>query len=493
MSRARGATVPVLLAVVAGLYWATCSLRLHRSFHSNAWDLGVFTQVLWNTAHGEPFDYSFRPISYAGDHWSPILLAFAPLFRLGDGAENLLIAQAAVLGLAVVPLFYAIRGSAGELAAVLGAAAYILGLGVSRAVSFDFHTEAMAPLFAFTAVLGLVTGRRLLFAVPLLLLLTLKEDAVLLVLPLAFVGFVSFGWRRLSLVVGAIGLAYAAVVNLWLMPYYRGDAFNPLRERYGYLGDSTIEILVGIPTHPGAVWEHLATADAAAVIALLIVTSGAALVLRPMLAVAGAPLVFLPLLSDHWSQSSFELHYLLVPATYALCCLVLHLHLPPESWWPRRMHLPARVRLAAVAGVSLVAFAAWSPLPPSFAADGSRFDVNAHARLSQSFVEMVPDDAIVSAQSPFVPHLAERREIFDFPSVFTAEYVLIDHLGPIPGNSLAAGYEACLAALPRLGFRLVREEDGIQLWHKEFPAEAVREAPSHCTGQRPGQPTPSPG
>ncbi len=486
MSRARGAFVPVLLAVVPGLYWATWSLRLHRSFHSNAWDLGVFTQVVWNTANGQPFEYSFRAISYAGDHWSPILLAFAPLFRLGGGPEDLLIAQAALLALAIVPLFYAIRSSAGELAAVLGAAAYALSLGVSRAVSFDFHAEAMAPLFAFTAVLGLVTGRRLLFAVPSLLLLTLKEDAVLLVVPLAVVAFVSFGWRRLSLLVAAVGVAYAAVVNLWLIPHYRGDDLNPLRERYGYLGDSAMEILFAIPLHPVAVWEHLATADAAAVIALLVVTSGAALVLRPTLAVAGAPLVFLPLLSDDRSQHGFDLHYLLVPATYALCCLVLHLHLPPESWWPHRRRLPARVQLAAVAGVSLVLFAAGSPLPPSFAADGSRFEIGAHARLAQSFVEMVPDDAIVSAQSPFVPHLAERREIFDFPRVLTAEYVLIDRNAPKPTDDLAAGYDVCLAALPRLGFRILRQEGGIELWRKELPAEAVPEVPVHCSGQRPG-------
>ncbi|MBI5947356.1 MAG: DUF2079 domain-containing protein [Chloroflexi bacterium] len=479
MSRARGAIVPVLLAILPGIYWASCSLRLHRSFHSNAWDLGVFTQVVWNTAHGRPFEYSFRGMSYVGDHWSPILFAFVPLSWLGDTAEGLLLAQAALLAVAVVPLYFAIRRSAGETGAVLGAAAYALNLGVSRAVSFDFHTEALAPVLAFTAVLGLVTGRPRLFVIPLLLLLTLKEDAVLLLLPLTLVAYVSFGWRRVALVVGGVGLAYAAVVSLVVMPLFRGGNSNPLSERYGYLGDSALGILAGIPAHPSAVWDHLATADAVTVVALLVITSGGALLLRPMLAIAGAPLVVLPLLSDHQSQSSFELHYLLVPATYALCCLALHLHLPPERWWLRDVRPPARLVLAAVAAVSLLVFADRSPLPPSDEAFEEAFNVDDHARLAQSFVEMIPGGAVVSAQPSYVPHLAERRHIYTFPRLVDAEYVLVDLVAWDPDT----GYEACVAALPRLGFRPLRQEDSIQLWRREAPAKAVPEAPGNCSGQ----------
>jgi hypothetical protein len=96
---------------------------------------------------------------------------------------------------------------------------------------------------------------------------------------------------------------------------------------------------------------------------------------------------------------------------------------------------------------------------------------------------MVPPDAIVSAQSAFVPHLAQRREIFVFPRVLTAEYVLIDDYGPKPQEDLESGYDLCRAALPRLGFDLVREDDGIQLWRKARPAEAVPGVPSFCSGQ----------
>ena len=51
--------------------------------------------------------------------------------------------------------------------------------------------------------------------------------------------------------------------------------------------------------------------------------------------------------------------------------------------------------------------------------------------------------------------------------------------------SLVAGYEDCLAALPRLGFDQVDYEDGISLWLKVRPAESVPEVPLACSGQDP--------
>ncbi|HET7737306.1 MAG TPA: hypothetical protein VFK32_01915, partial [Tepidiformaceae bacterium] len=75
--------------------------------------------------------------------------------------------------------------------------------------------------------------------------------------------------------------------------------------------------------------------------------------------------------------------------------------------------------------------------------------------------------------------------IFQFPRVLDAEWVLLDEYGPIPVDDLRDGYDDCKAALPRLGFDLVREEDGLQLWRKVREAESVPEVPRWCSGQSP--------
>jgi len=75
--------------------------------------------------------------------------------------------------------------------------------------------------------------------------------------------------------------------------------------------------------------------------------------------------------------------------------------------------------------------------------------------------------------------------IYQLPRVLDAEVVLLDYDGPIPAADLAAGYDGCLAALPRLGFDQVDYNDGISLWLKVRPAESVPEAPLACSGQDP--------
>ena len=470
-------------------WWASCSLLLHRAFHSNAWDLGVFTQVTWNTAHGEPFEYSFRAISYAGDHWQPALLFFVPLVWAGGGAATLLVSQAVLLGAAVVPLYRCARQGAGRAAALLACLAYAASLGVARAISFDFHLEALAPLLCFTAVYGLVLKRDWLFIAPVLLILTLKEDAPILALALIVLAAWHFQWRRRAAVLAAVAIVYGAVVNLWLIPHFRGDELNPLAERYGYLGDSATAILLAIPAHPGEVARHVVTWDkGAVVIVLALLAAAGAPLFRPVMFLAGAPLVILPALSQDNDQARFELHYLLAPTAFAFACLLVHLNRPPETWWPAfTRHLTPARTLAVSAAASVAVFLLYAPLPPSFAFEPGRFEVDHHARVSRSFVGMVPPDSIVSAQSAFVPHLAQRREVFVFPRVLTAEYVLIDDYGPKPQEDLESGYDLCRDALPLLGFDLVREDDGIQLWRKARPAEAVPGVPPFCSGQHQGE------
>jgi uncharacterized membrane protein len=59
------------------------------------------------------------------------------------------------------------------------------------------------------------------------------------------------------------------------------------------------------------------------------------------------------------------------------------------------------------------------------------YDVNTvHRQLAA-----IPADAIVSAQSPFLPHLSLRESIYQFPTIKDAEFIVLSRLeGPYPLN-----------------------------------------------------------
>lgn len=515
---------PRSLSPVAGLlvgvcvfavFYASCSLLIHASFHSMGWDLGIFEQVIWNSAHGHLFEYSFRPMTYNGDHFSPLLFLFIPFGWL-NGPEGLLVFQALVLAAAAVPLFFATRRMAGLPAATGIPVAWFLSLGVARAVAFDFHTEAVSPLLAFTALWAMVDHRPRLFVALAAVMLLVKEDGALLVLALCWVAWLAFGWRRLAWSVGAVALAYGLIVALVVLPHFRGPHRSPLSERYAYFGDTPREVLTTIFVHPHVISAHLIRLSALDAVGMLLLGVALLPLTVPRLLLPLALILVLTLLSASQVQADLSLHYMLVPATLAMVLAAIALRdrnwEPALAWlWQRRPRariahaiasapvaarnaLPDRrdarwrtlsigVPAAALAVLSIVIFVRRSPLPPSFDAHMDTFTLDAHTAAAASFVREMPAAIPVSAQANFVPHLANRRHIYEFPQVRDADWVLLDSERWVPGYD-AFHYDACRAALPSLGFEVVRHESGITLWHRARTIHAEADQLRACSIDR---------
>ena len=457
------------LAIAAGVYYAVCGLLIHYSFHSYGWDLGIFDQVLWSIGHGYGFHYSFRDMWYLGDHFQPVLVLLVPLIWLRLGPGPLLVVQGLSFGAAVIPLFAATRRLGGSTAAWALSAAYLLSLAVARADSYDFHPECFVPVLAFTALWGLAAGRPAVFAAATLALLPVKEDMVFLVLGLCWVSWLGFGQRRPAQWIALGSVAYLAVISLAVMPLFNHGNSNPLIERYPYLGHTPGSIFLHAIIRPDLIADHLWGADTPRTLLYLFAGAGFLPLFRPKLLPPLLLLLLPPLLAVNTQQQLLELHYGVVPYTYAFIVAALAL----ESGYLRsllaraRIALPsARLALPGVAVFLAVALFAWkSPLPPSFAANSDQFTIDHHSDVARSFVDMVPGDAIVSAQANFVPHLSERYDIFEFPRISKATYLLVDDKRGVPGYDQPA-YASCRALIPSFGFHLVRQEDGIQLWQR---------------------------
>jgi uncharacterized membrane protein len=333
----------------------------------------------------------------------------------------------------------------------------------------------------FAAIWALATGRNGWFVVCGLGLLLVKEDGALVAVSCAWIAALEFGQRRPAAAVVCVAIVYGAIVNVWLIPHFRGSDLNPLAERFGYLGSSVPEILWSILTRPDLVMNQLADREIAAGVFLLMLGVAFLPLAVPKL-LPSLVLVTLPaLLSQSGAQPRLELHYLLVPATVALVLALMALR-----WLKQDEDHGSRMRMAGAGLVmaAVLVFAWQSPLPPSTAAEWDRFDIGNHARAADAIVAMVPDGAVVSAQSAFVPHLAERRKIYQFPRVVDAAWVITDKYGPVPADDLAAGYWTCVSALPRLGYDPVREDDGITVWEKRRTADAGADVTVDCSGGR---------
>ena len=130
------------------------SILRHRSFETGRFDLGNMVQAVWSTAHGHPLQVTNlrgAQVSRLGAHVDPILVVFAPLWRLWPNPSLLLTVQAVAVAVGALRLFWLARKHLDSDAGALGfALAYLVFPATEWMTLNEFHPVALAcPLLLF--------------------------------------------------------------------------------------------------------------------------------------------------------------------------------------------------------------------------------------------------------------------------------------------------------------------------------------------------------
>jgi uncharacterized membrane protein len=465
--RRRDAVAAASLAAFFTVVYSLIGLFRHWRFGSSAFDLGIFDQAIW---HASRFEAPASTVSgftnILGDHFYPIVLAFAPLYWVKAGPETLIAAQAVLFGLSIVPVFQFIRRRLELAPTVLLCAACGFFWGLQRAAAFDVHEIAFAPLFIALAILNLDRRRWPVFWVSVAGIALIKEDLLPFLTGLG-VFLVAQGERRRGvMLLAASTIAFVVVVTL-VVPWLSDTG------AYQHAGS-----FAAVARQPWRLPMQLVTPPAKIETALMWL----------------APFAFLPLLSRHG--------WLLVP--FALTRLLSD----TPSHWGTRFHYAAP--LAPVLAMS--AADALTRLQRRVADDASRrrlINGLAGATLlfslilpgNQPFWDLfeaehyrpkagdvagrralaaVPPDVSVVAQAALVPHLSRRRQVYVLePGAPPGDYVIASTaVSPYPNATPEAVMELVRARI-QAGYTIVFDEMG---W-------IVLRAP----GVGPGQPSPAEG
>src|SRR3954464_3069342 len=170
------------IVIAFALSYATYGLLRHWHFDSGAYDMGIFDQVVWHLSRFEAPASTVRGYSnILGDHFSPILALLAPLYWIAPAPETLIVAQAALLALSIIPVFIYARKRLPRGPAYAVSVAYGLFWGMQRTATFDFHEFAFAPLVVAVAILAIDDERWARFWLMAMALIAIKEDLIPLI------------------------------------------------------------------------------------------------------------------------------------------------------------------------------------------------------------------------------------------------------------------------------------------------------------------------
>lgn len=468
-----------ILALAGGLFalYALVSIRLHQRLLSTGFDLGIVEQAVRNYAHGNApiVEVEGPGANLMGDHFSPIYALLAPLYRVFPSPVTILVAQALLFALAVVPLAGYAQRTSGRPAAVVVGLGYGLSWGIAQAVGFDAHEVMFAvPLVAFSAVA--LAERRLraaaLWALPLVLV---KED---LGLTVAAVGAMVcwFGARRLGITTIVAGVGATAVEVFWLLPANTPEGtFSAWWDAHRRSDDSG-----GLAAQLERVTVGLIEHEPKAVLLILLVAPTAMVALRSPILLLVLPTLAWRLTSDNAQYWGTGYHYSAVLMPIVFVAFVDGLRRFAIRPGPSRVR-ESLVISAVVTALLVPAHPLWSAVRPSTWTFDVRID-DARAVLNR-----IPDDAQVQASNRLVPQLTSRTSVSVFghsAARVNPEWIVLDQAGPLNWPFLSPQGQAELVRTARdLGYSTDLERGDFLLLHRDrsdprqFPPPALPEDP----------------
>lgn len=451
------------LAIVGFGVLSALALYRHDTFRSNALDLGYLDQVVWNTAHGELFANSIKGEnwpSYLAGHFAPAIAVLAPLYWVWDDVRMLLLVQAAILVSAGLPLFALFRDH-GQRLALAALAAFLLNPWLHRANLHDFHTVLLAAPLISTAVYGAIRKRFTLIGAVLMALLLVKEDMGLVVALfglylLLFERQRAWRWGVLLLI---LGLAWVALAVLVLIPSFATSGeYQILTFHYAFLGSSPTDAIQTVLRDPLVLIRQVLHRDKILALVGLLASTAFLPLLGGALLVIALPLVWCLQLSDSEGLALLRQWHMAVYLPIFFGAICVGLGKVREQW-----------RAVAV-GVLLFVSAA------AFILDGSVIQLlqdpgmlPERRQVVRQLMAQIPPEASVSAQDELLPHLSHRQEVFLFPTIEKADYVLMDRLGstyPLEGEDYEIFWEA---AQDPFAYERVYDGHGFLLLRRQTP------------------------
>ncbi|WP_201369086.1 DUF2079 domain-containing protein [Ktedonobacter robiniae] len=498
--------------VVFSAYFILLLTTGHSAFGTNAEDLGIMDQAIWNLAyHGELHQticniisdtncYSPEGINRFAIHFEPILWPISWLYYLWADPRMLLIFQTVVVALGAYPAFLLARlRLRNELAAVAIALLYLLYPAQQQATIYDFHAVTLTTSLLLFTLYFMYTQRTAPMFVFALLSMACKEEIPFVIAMFCLWSMVFQRRWRSSAILLVIALVWFGITYYYVFPHFSPTGKPLLSGRYDGVSQGT----TGYFLH-----KYLLDSKHRAYLDILLRPAIYLPVLAPWVLILAAPTLALNLLSSHEGQYSGLFQYsaeivpVLIFATIEAVVLVLWLVQLGSHWLTKRQiqlasdtseisrpllksskpRLTGRLlQLGVMTGLlSLILF---STLRTDYYFHGALpFSVDFHwpqtsvrTQLLQKFVDMVPPGASISAQTRLVPHLSQRQKIYMFPYANEqADYVLLDLQGdvyPFGGSDVYS--QSAKSVLLSGKYGIAKAEDGMLLLKKGGPAPGL--------------------
>jgi|GEM_PF-4970011 len=392
---------------------------LIHSCYLSTHDLAIFDQSFWMTIHhGEFFTNTVDTIYHSsfGAHDSPVLFFLLPFFFVFQHPLFFTYASIVLVGTAAIPLFCISRSFFDEHTSYLIVVVYLLSPAIHGINLYNFSTICFVPLLFFLCWYGLVSNRWKLYLLAGLLLVLVREDVALLagmtgVYGLFFSKNRTGNFKICHLILIVFALLFAGFSMLVVIPHF--SPASSLSSQY------TNNLVENFPLY-GKQRAILFTETFAP---LLFIPFAA-----PEIMLVGAFQFLEVFLSPTYSFLDLQYHYpgmfqpvVILATLYGLSRINQRIQIAGrENWSP---YIGYALLVGSIIGFVVVSpFIAYTTVIPDYLDQKHSDKFN----LLDSIIAHIPEDAAIITQDNVIPHLAQRKEAYQYGYHPDADFVIIE-------------------------------------------------------------------
>jgi uncharacterized membrane protein len=430
----------LITVIFFAVVYALISLPNHYYFRTSALDLGLYTNALYDYIRFQWNDstvFMEVPQNLLADHFDLYLIIFSPLSLL-FGTYTLLIVQIIAVIAGGYGIFrYFSLVSENKWLPLLAMLHFFLFFGIFSAIAFDYHSSVVAAMilpwffYFFRKENYKVSG------ILLLAMLISKENTGLwlffVCLGLLFEYFRNRKAVGYLVIYSAFSALWFLVVVFFIMPALSNDGTFP-HFRYSVLGNDPVSFITAFFSDPiGSIGilftNHLPFPHGDFVkleFHLFVFISGLYLLLfRPYYLLMLIPLYFQKMYHDNVWVWSVAYHYSAEFAPVLTLGAFSFISSVKKDDYIKLLSAVAIIGtlIATVRLMDNTVIFTNKSMIRFYKADHYQRDYDTH--MVREAMTLIPPDAVVSAQSGFLPHLALRDRVYMFPIVRDAQYVII--------------------------------------------------------------------
>lgn len=393
------------------------------NYGTPCFDFGLFAQMFHNMKEtGRCVTTCERDelLSHFAVHFSPIYYLILPFYMLIPSPVTLLVAQAVIVGVGVIPLVLLCKHyHLSNTASVLFAICYALYPAFTGGCSYYLHENCFLPTLLLWLFYFIEKDKILPSLTFALLTLCVKEDAAVYVAIIGLYFLFSKKQPRLGISIFALSVLAFAIITKLMGIFGEGVMSDSRYGDYIYDDGGLFTVIKSVIQNPLFALAHIFKPEKILFILQMLVPLCflPLLVKKPAKLILFIPLILVNLMTNYKYQYDIGYQYI-----FGSGALLFYLAL--TNYAELKTKQPEKIILCA-ALCSVILFSG-GELSRSFYADRFMADKEQRAIMTEA-IALIPEDATVSASTFLVANLSKRETIYELERTkHDSEYIALD-------------------------------------------------------------------